>query len=708
MSDDPFTTLQALFNTGPSPDLPWIVPNFNDGKWLAVGVDFNTYGLIDTRALLTVGFGDILEIAMLGGSVFSLPKGPPSIPKYVYLEIGLRVLVQPDLGFWGVSAVLSPNSYVMGPFCKVQGGFAWYNWFGSSPHAGDFVFTVGGYHPRFTPPSHYPIVERVGYGWQYSDNINITGEAYFALTPNCVMAGGSYNLNFHAGDLKAWFKAQANAIVYWDPFWFDVDVGIRIGASYRVNCLFFSFNVSVELGADLEIWGPPIGGRIDVDLGPFGFTIEFGQGRSIENTYLTWAQFINTLPQYPSGTTTYLNILPSQGVVPVNTPGNVNTPGTWMVRSNQFEFRVEFTFPATYVVWKDPGSTSIAYGTQSNFSLRQMNIPSSISPGYQSLYQITITPQARVTGWQMKGAKVMSPPLPSWAGTGSNDVFKSTYSNPPSSIGTSYTGLEITNLPAAIWGAPVTGTAIFDGSNAVTVTHASAISLIAPPAIKLSSITTATSVDIPILVDNLLTSAISVPLLASRTQSSSDPYWPTLPSITPTPSNPGVIGQIKSALVNSTVTASRTTLVNTLNAGLTASGAQAVYVVGTLTVLDNYVEVIYPDPPLSISSSSVTGNANLTITALNIDYSPTTQGNTRCQFTVGGNSITQGLNWIYTIYINDIVIVGPVTVTNTTRTSTQIIIDQNLGFIYNPWTNYTVLLQDTSGNTIKGVWPLDL
>ena len=700
LSDDPFTTLQALFNTGPSPDLPWIVPNFNDGKWLAVGVDFNTYGLIDTRALLTVGFGDLLEIAILGRSVFSLPKGGPSIPKYVYLEIGLRVLVQPDLGFWGVSAVLSPNSYVMGPFCKVQGGFAWFNWFGNSPHAGDFVFTVGGYHPRFVPPSHYPVVDRVGYGWQYSDNISIGGQAYFALTPNCVMAGGSYNLNFHAGDLRAWFKAQANAIVYWNPFWFDVDVGIRIGASYRVNCLFFSFNISVELGADLEIWGPPIGGRIDVDLGPFGFTIEFGQGKNPANTYLNWTDFLKTLPQNPSGGTTYLNILPSRGVVPVNTPGQVNNPGPWTVRGNGFEFRVEFTFPATYVVWSDPGSTNLAYGTQQNFSLRQMNIPSSsTSPGYQALYQIQVTPKGNTSGWQMRGAAPTSPP--SWAGTGSNDVFNFNYSGSPSTTGTSYSGLETTNLPAAIWGTPLTGTAIFNSSDPVTVSHASAVSLIAPPASAPSSILAS------ILVDNLLTSAISVPLLASQIQSNNDPYWPTLASITPTTSNPGVIGLIKSALSSSSVTASRTSLVATLNAGLTANGAQPVYVVGTMAILDNYVEVIYPDPPLSFTSSSATGSLDLTITALSIDYS-TTQGNTYFQFTVGGNSIVQGLDWIYTIYINDIVIVGPVTITNTTKTSTQIVMDQNVGFIYNPWTNYTVVVQDTNGNTIQGNWPLDL
>jgi hypothetical protein len=527
------------------------------------------------------------------------------------------------------------------------------------------------------------------------------------------MAGGSYNLNFHAGDLRAWFNAKANAIVYWNPFWFDVDVGIRIGASYRVNCLFFSFSIKVEIGAELEIWGPPIGGRIDVDLGPFGFTIEFGKGRIAANTYLTWPQFLATLPQSPPvppstlTTPTYLNILPSQGVVPVNTPGQVNNNANpWTVRGNEFEFRVEFTFPATYVVWNGLGenvagtTNCFAYGTQSTFALRQMNIPSSISPGYQALYQINVTQGSTIiNGWQMRGET--STTVPGWAGSDNNDVLDSSGIDLTYIVQNSYGGLETTNLPAAIWGPPVSGNAIFSSSSAVTVNHASAINLIAPPATTISSITTS------ILLDNLLTSSIPMALLALQTQSSNDPYWPTYASITPSLSNPGVIGLIKSALNSSSVTGARTSLVATLNAGLTANGAQAVYQVGTMDVLANYVEVTYPDPPLSFVGSSAAGSANLTITALNVDYSTTTLGNTHVEFTVGGNSITQGLGWIYTIYINDIVIVGPVTINNTTKIPTQIVVDQNVGFVYNPWTTYTVLIQDTNGNYIQSDWPLD-
>jgi hypothetical protein len=62
---------------------------------------------------------------------------------------------------------------------------------------------VGGYHPAFKPPTYYPVVPRVGINWNLSDCLTITGEAFFAVTPQMCMGGGSLDAIFSAGPVNA-------------------------------------------------------------------------------------------------------------------------------------------------------------------------------------------------------------------------------------------------------------------------------------------------------------------------------------------------------------------------------------------------------------------------------------------------------------------------------------------------------------------------
>lgn len=69
-------------------------------------------------------------------------------------------------------------------------------WFGPNPNAGDFVFSVGGYHPAFDRPAYYPNPPRLAITWAISDNLMVRGEAYFAVTPKAVVGGGALSFNF--------------------------------------------------------------------------------------------------------------------------------------------------------------------------------------------------------------------------------------------------------------------------------------------------------------------------------------------------------------------------------------------------------------------------------------------------------------------------------------------------------------------------------
>ena len=68
---------------------------------------------------------------------------------------------------------------------------------------GDWVFTVGGYHPAYKPPSYYPIVPRVGINWNLSNVLTVRGEGFFAITPQICMGGGRLLATFSAGPIYA-------------------------------------------------------------------------------------------------------------------------------------------------------------------------------------------------------------------------------------------------------------------------------------------------------------------------------------------------------------------------------------------------------------------------------------------------------------------------------------------------------------------------
>ena len=68
------------------------------------------------------------------------------------------------------------------PACHLTGGFAFYVWFGDNPHSGQFVLTLGGYHPDFSPPSYYPSVPRLGFNWPVSSEYGSSSEGTLHLT----------------------------------------------------------------------------------------------------------------------------------------------------------------------------------------------------------------------------------------------------------------------------------------------------------------------------------------------------------------------------------------------------------------------------------------------------------------------------------------------------------------------------------------------
>lgn len=353
----PATVLAKMIESGPNPGVNWVGP-LNNSLWFAAGITFTSFELVNSVAMVFVEVGPELVIALIGVSRAQFPQsvaGSPTGRLYAMIELDLLLRFAPQEGIFSLEAMLAQGSFLLDQACSLMGGFAFYVWYTPNAHAGDFVVTLGGYHPGFTPPNYYPQVPRVGFNWALDSSINISGGTYFALTPAALMVGGSLNATYQAGELKAWFDAHADVIVRWKPFWFDAEIGITIGASYTLDLLFCSATFSLELGVDLELWGPPTGGRIHVDWYIISFTISFGWDKQSGQKIQGWNDGVQ--PMLPNtGTDSQYNVLtisPTAGLTPSGTaPGTAvadSTPLAWLVRGSQFGFAIDSPIPATTI-----------------------------------------------------------------------------------------------------------------------------------------------------------------------------------------------------------------------------------------------------------------------------------------------------------------------------------------------------------------------
>lgn len=338
-SEDPVEILRTLTLTSN----PWITAQ-DDELWVAAGVGFTLAELIEGRLLAMVQTGEELTIALMGTAAADLPKGGGR--KYARIGVGLSAVIKPAQGELAFDAGLTGDSFLFDPNCRLRGGISLRTWFGPSPYAGDFVFSVGGFHPNYRAPKQYPAQPRVGFDWDLTGAVTISGNAYLAITPGAAMAGGGLAIRFHSGVVRAWCTAQVDALIQWKPFYFDVGLRVSIGVSASVKIVFVRVTITVEIGVQLEVWGPPTGGKAKVKLWFISFTINFGNGRAGASNELDWPGFSALLPPAENN----VRVLPGAGLLVEKHPAT-RTPANdyWEVSASGFTFTTDTTVPLTKI-----------------------------------------------------------------------------------------------------------------------------------------------------------------------------------------------------------------------------------------------------------------------------------------------------------------------------------------------------------------------
>ncbi len=323
--------------------------------WMAAGLKFISFGMINGFVLATGSMGIQFQIALLGLARVQVPPQPPGSPEVEPIasaELALKVCLSLSSGVLAVEGQLTENSFILSRQCRLSGGFAFNCWF-CPQHLGDFVVTLGGYHPRFVPPAHYPAVPRLGLQWSVSKYLSITGGLYFALTPSCCMAGGKLDAVFAMGNLRAWFCAYADFLISWKPFYYDVAVGIGIGVSYTMRVLGISKTFGIELSAKLHLWGPPFGGIAHVSWWVISFDIDFGNQKKAAPGLIDWEEFHRSFLPRPDNAASAAaqpepvinKIRIASGLI--REQENEDGPSLKVVNAHQFSFVTEAAVPCT-------------------------------------------------------------------------------------------------------------------------------------------------------------------------------------------------------------------------------------------------------------------------------------------------------------------------------------------------------------------------
>ncbi len=256
--------------------------------WFAAGLSFNSFALVDGIAVVAVQIGDGLDISLLGLARMALPRPQVAL---VSIELALLVRFSSSEGVLWVQGQLTDNSWLLYSDIKLTGGFAYVIWF-KGEHRGEFVLTMGGYHPEFRRDG-YPLVPRLGLRWSIGGAIVIKAGSYFALTSEALMAGGDFEASAHFGPAWAEVKFGAHGIVYFDPFHYHVNAYARIAAGVTIDTwLFGEITIAVSLGARIDVTGPDFHGKATFEVGPIELTVEFGGDDRAQKQPLSASAFI--------------------------------------------------------------------------------------------------------------------------------------------------------------------------------------------------------------------------------------------------------------------------------------------------------------------------------------------------------------------------------------------------------------------------------
>jgi hypothetical protein len=199
-----------------------------------------------TPTLITLEIGVILEvpdpvrIALLGRLHMALPDDDTAL-----ILIQIDILGTLDFGtkLLTIDGSLYDSHILV---YELLGDMALRLSWGDSP---DFAVSLGGFHPRYTPPPGFPALRRMTVSIGDGDNPRLSCTSYMAVTSNSYQFGSAVELWAAAGGFSVHGFVGFDALFEFNPFSFDVEFSAGVDVQYDGATL-------LGIHLDAELSGP--------------------------------------------------------------------------------------------------------------------------------------------------------------------------------------------------------------------------------------------------------------------------------------------------------------------------------------------------------------------------------------------------------------------------------------------------------------------
>jgi hypothetical protein len=362
----------------------------NGANWVAAGVTGTACELIDIKAVLTIPLDPSAgEMAIVGIASAQFPRDAEPGKALAAIKINFQGSIDISRGFMLFEGRIADGSFILFDDCVLSGGFAVGAWFGTSPQAGDWCITIGGWHPKFQAPSHYPSAPpRMRLQWSYGDTkyLTLDGQAYAAVTPDAIMAGLAVQVKFEKWSCGASFDFRTDLILWLHPLHYDVYFHVSASLWYEVDAWIARKKLHISMGADLYISGPPFAGTVEFDVTVMVIKVKFGDHRTKDDV-LKFDEFLSVVLR--NDNISHVFSLESGGIVPRQAPTEAQTPdSTWIVRGGSLAFSIASRMPTTRIEFT--GAKDHDRKTGKTIFARPMQLPAT-SAGLKANMDVSVT-----------------------------------------------------------------------------------------------------------------------------------------------------------------------------------------------------------------------------------------------------------------------------------------------------------------------------
>src|SRR6266550_1113896 len=197
-------------------------------------------GMIIANIAIVIELPSPIVIAVLGQLIAKIPK-PEQAKVVIHLDVlGVLDVAKKSLS---IDATLYDSKILT---YSLWGDSALRLTWGSQPV---FGMSLGGWHPKFTPPPNFPKLRRLTLQLSSSSSFELACTVYQALTSNTVQFGAGITLHAEACGADVDGSLSMDTLISFSPFEFEVEISGKIDASYHGHDV-----ASIRL--DLDLSGP--------------------------------------------------------------------------------------------------------------------------------------------------------------------------------------------------------------------------------------------------------------------------------------------------------------------------------------------------------------------------------------------------------------------------------------------------------------------